>query len=273
MQKPSPFGRGILAALLCIFLPLFSFAGTSDAADAAMNKNAAAVRALIQQKANVNAPQADGTTALHWAARWDDLDMAAVLIQAGANSQAANRTGATPMFLAAVNGSAAMIESLLKTGADPNAPVLSHGETALMMAARTGKLDAVKVLVSHGAGVQEKEDLRGTDALMWAAEQGHSAVVKFLLDNGADVDAQSKIIRPVRRNGLGFARPSPDGKPNGEPMGALTPLLFAAREGSIETVRVLVAAGAKVNKTSLDGSGPLLVAVQNGHYEIGRAHV
>jgi len=263
-------GEWFLAAVLCVLLPLSSFAGTSDVADAAMNKNAAAVRALIQQKANVNAPQADGTTALHWAARWDDLDIAAVLIQAGANSQAANRTGATPMFLAAVNGSATMIESLLKAGADPNAPVLSHGETALMMAARTGKLDAVKVLVSHGAGVQEKENLRGTDALMWAAEQGHSGVVKFLLDNGADVDAQSKIIRPVRRNGLGFARPSPDGKPNGEPMGALTPLLFAAREGSIETVRVLVAAGAKVNKTSVDGSGPLLVAVQNGHYEIAR---
>src|SRR6266702_2427304 len=100
-----------------------------------MTKNAAAVRALIQQKANVNAPQADGTTALHWAARWDDLDMAAVLIQAGANSQAANRTGATPMFLAAVNGSATMIERLLKAGADLNAAVLSHGETALMMAA------------------------------------------------------------------------------------------------------------------------------------------
>src|SRR5262249_32947553 len=156
----------------------------------------------------------------------------------------------TPMFLAAVNGSATMIERLLKAGADPNAPVLSHGETALMMAARTGKLDAVKVLLSHGAGVQERENLRGTDALMWAAEQGHSAVVKFLLENGADVDAQSKIIRPVRRNGLGFARPSPDGNPTGEPMGGLTPLLFSARQGSIETVRILVAAGAQVNKAS-----------------------
>src|SRR5206468_11147483 len=197
----------------------------------------------------------DGTTALHWAARWDDVEMARDLARAGANARAANRAGATPLFLAAMNGSATMIERLLKAGADPNAAVLSHGETALMIAARTGKLDAVQVLVSHGAGVQEKEDLRGTDALMWAAEQGHSGVVKFLLDNGADVDAQSKIIRPVRRNGLGFARPSPGGKPNGEPMGALTPLLFAAREGSIETVRVLVAAGAKVNKTSLDGSG------------------
>src|SRR5437660_11887326 len=93
----------VLAALLCVFVSSSLLAGTSDVADAAMSKNVAAVRALIQQKANVNAPQADGTTALHWAARWDDLEMAAALIQAGANAQAANRTGATPMFLAAGN--------------------------------------------------------------------------------------------------------------------------------------------------------------------------
>src|SRR6266478_1881176 len=117
----------LTGGLLCI--ATFA-AGTSDLADAAMKKNGTALRALIQQKANVNAPQADGTTALHWAARWDDLEMAAALIQAGANAQPANRTGATPMFLAAVNGSAAMIESLLKAGAEVNAPVLSHGETA-----------------------------------------------------------------------------------------------------------------------------------------------
>src|SRR5881296_3663328 len=119
----------LIGGLLC--MAAFA-AGTSDVADAAMKKNGTALRSLLQQKANVNAPQADGTTALHWAARWDDLETAAVLIQAGANPQAANRTGATPMFLAAVNGSATMIERLLKAGADPNAPVLSHGETALM---------------------------------------------------------------------------------------------------------------------------------------------
>ena len=259
-----------MAAVLCVLLPLWAFAGTSDVADAAMNKNTAAVHALIQKKANVNASQADGTTALHWAARWDDLDMAAALIQAGASPRSSNRTGATPMFLAAVNGSAPMIELLLKAGVDANGPVLSHGETALMMAARTGKPDAVKVLLSHGADIHARENLRGTDALMWAAEQGHADIVELLLEIGADVDAQSRIIRPIRRNGLGFARPSPDGKPNGDPMGGLTPLLFADREGSIETVRVLVAAGANVNKASVDGSSPLLVAVQNGHYEIAR---
>src|SRR6185295_3919560 len=101
----------------------------SDVANAAMQKNSQAVRTLLQQKVDVNAPQSDGTTALHWASRWDDIDMAATLIRSGANPQAANRDGATPMFLAAMNGSAAMIETLLKAGVDANAPVLTRGET------------------------------------------------------------------------------------------------------------------------------------------------
>jgi ankyrin repeat protein len=270
-SPPNLGGELFFATLLCLFVSLWLFAGTSDVADAAMKKDAAALRALIQQKADVNAPQADGTTALHWAARWNDLEMAASLIRAGANAQAANRTGATPMFLAAVNGSAAMIETLLKAGAPANAPVLSHGETALMMAARTGKLDAVRMLTSRGADVHAKENLRGTDALMWAAEQGHADIVKFLLDSGAEVGAQSKIIRPIRRNGLGFGRPGPDGRPPaGDPMGGLTPLLFAVREGGLQTVHVLVTAGADVNRAAADGSSPLLVAVQNGNYEIAQ---
>ena len=257
----------LTGGLLCI--ATFA-AGTSDLADAAMKKNGTALRSLLQQKANVNAPQADGTTALHWAARWDDLEMAGALIRAGANPQAANRDGATPMFLATVNGSAPMIETLLNAGADANTPVLSRGETALMMASRTGKLDAVKMLLSHGAALSATENLRGTNALMWAAEQGHTAVVQLLLDNGAAVDAQSKVLRPIRRNGLGFARPAPDGKPTGDPMGGLTALLFAVRQGSLDTVRILVGAGADVSKAAVDGSGPLLVAIQNGQYDIAR---
>ncbi len=246
------------------------FAAASEIADAAMNKNPQAVRALIQQKVDVNAPQADGTTALHWAARWDDLETASLLIRAGANARAANRAGATPLFLAALNGNAAMIDLLIESGADPSAPVLSHGETALMMAARTGKVEAVKILLSRGANVNAVENLRGTTALMWAAEQGHAAVVRLLIEYGAAVDFQSKVIRPIRRNGLGFGRPGPDGEPAGDPMGGLTALLFAVREGSLDTVKVLSNAGAGLSKAAVDGSTPLLVAVQNGQYEIGK---
>ena len=137
---------------------------TSPVADAAMNKDRDALRNLLKQKADVNAPQADGTTALHWVVRWDDMESVDLLLKAGANAQAANRAGATPMFLASTTGDAAMIEKLLKGGADANAPILAHGETALMMAARSGNVDAVKVLLDHGAQVNAKENLRGTSA-------------------------------------------------------------------------------------------------------------
>src|SRR5437868_4365270 len=132
-------------------------APVSEIADAAMRGNKEAVRASLQRKVDVNAPQVDGTTALHWAVRADDLETADLLIKAGAKVTAANREGATPLMLAGINGNAAMIERLIKAGVDANAPLTKDGDTALMMAARTGKLDAVKVLLDHGAQVNVKE--------------------------------------------------------------------------------------------------------------------
>ncbi len=233
-----------------------------------MNQDASAVRALLAKKADVNAPQADGTTALDWAARWDDLETARLLIRAGADPRIANHDGATPMFLASQDGSAAMIEQLLRAGADVNAPVLAHGETALMMASRSGSVDAVKVLLDHGAQVNAKDTLRGTTALMWAAEQGHVAVLELLASRGADVSARSEVLRTLKRAGLGFAPASKQGGPDAPVKGGLTALLFAARQGSMECVRALTKSGAGVNQTSADGSSSLLVAVQNGYYDI-----
>lgn len=256
--------RGI--SLLALFA-LPCFAGISDVADAAQAKNGAAVAALINKKADVNAPQADGATALHWAAQWNDLAMADQLLRAGAKADSANRDGATPLFLASVNGSVPLIEKLLQAGANVDAPILAHGETALMMAARTGNLDAVKMLLDHGADIKAKESLRGTNALMWAAEQGHAKIVELLISKGADVKVQSAAITGPRRRGLGFAPPN---APPAPPKGGLTALLLAVREGSLESVKVLVNGASDVNQASVDGSGPLLVAVQNGFYDIGR---
>jgi ankyrin repeat protein len=240
----------------------------SDIADAVMHQDNSAIQKLLAAKSDVNAPQTDGSTALHWAARWNDLETASLLIQAGADAKAANHDGATPMFLASQNGSAAMIDQLLKAGADVNAPVLSHGETALMMASRSGNVDAVKALLEHGAEMNAKDTLRGTTALMWAAEQGHVAIVELLATRGADVRAQSTVLRPLKRAGLGFAPASRQGGPDAPIKGGLTALLFAARQGSLECVRVLTKSGADVNQTSADGSSPLLVAVQNGYYDM-----
>src|SRR5262249_10780486 len=184
---------------LLLYLQALVATKGSDVADAARQRNVAEVRRLLDQHADVNLPQADGTTALHWAAQWNDLDLAGRLIRAGANAKAAAREGATPMLLACINGSAPMIALLLDAGVDVNAPVLAHGETALMMAARTGALDALKLLLDRGASVNATEPLRGTTAVMWALEQEHPAAATVLISRGADVNAQSKIVSSTGR--------------------------------------------------------------------------
>ena len=181
---------GCVAVLLVFAATFIVGAGRSEVADAVMNGNKAALRALLQQKADVNAPQTDGATALHWAVYRDDLEAADLLIRAGSNVKAANRTGATPLAMASLYGHTAMIEKLLKAGADPKERG-PNGETTLMFAARNGNPAAIRVLLDAGADVNAAEQLRGTTALMWAAEQRHPAAVKALIDGGANVGARS----------------------------------------------------------------------------------
>src|SRR5215213_1966648 len=139
--------QAIIGSMLVLATSGPALAAGSEVADAAAKGDRAAVRSLIQRKADVNAPQVDGTTALHWAARVDDLDLAEMLLAAGANVSAANREGVTALQLASINGSAPMLQKLLKAGADPNAPLDQFQDTALMMAARTGKTEALRVLL------------------------------------------------------------------------------------------------------------------------------
>jgi ankyrin repeat protein len=218
--------------------------------DAAEKQDRAKVAALLKQGVEVNAPQADGMTALHWAAYHDDLPTATLLVKAGANAKVANRYAVTPLALACTNGNTEIVELLLQAGADPNA-TLRGGETALMTAARTGKTGPVKALLARGAKVDAR-DRKGQTALMWAAADGHADVVTMLLKAGAD-----------------FRTPLPSG---------FTPLLFAAREGRIDVVKGLLKAGADVNETLQPkkpaprgpkaGSSPLILAVENGHFDL-----
>ncbi len=259
----------------CYLVAMLSMAGLATAAspvaDAAMKGDKAVVRTLVLQKANVNAPQIDGTTALHWAVQTNDLETADLLIGAGANVSAANRASATPLLLASVNGNAAMIEKLLKAGANPNAALTKTGDTALMMTARTGKPDAVKVLLDHGAQVNAKETWGDTTPLMWAVSQRHPDVAKLLIDRGADVNAKSKFVPSA--SGRGFEGTTPvDAKPNQaaeeHASGLMTPLMFAAREDDLESARLLVAAGADLNAIGGDGKDALGLAAFSGSYDI-----
>jgi len=157
----------------------------SPLADAAQSGDKAAIQKLIQARADVNAPQVDGATALHWAIYRDDGELVDLLIRGGANVKAANREGMTPLAMAALYGNPSILDKLLKAGADAKS-LGPNGETMVMLAARNGNPQAIKVLVEGGADVNAKEPLRGTTALMWAAEQKHPEAVKALLAAGAD---------------------------------------------------------------------------------------
>src|SRR5712691_652596 len=305
-----------------------------------MRGDKAAVRTLIGQRADVNAPQNDGATALHWAVYRGDRELAVMLIRAGANVKAANREGVTPLWLASVNGDASILTALIEGGADPNEK-LPLGRTPLMIAARTGTVDAMKVLLDHGADTNAKDTLRGTTPLMWAADEGHPAAVKLLVDRGADIKARSAPAErgsgpalgksgdprravsalaaaiaagqatpglgqlgglngsPRSTAGRGGAGAAGGGRGNGRGAGAgaaaadgdqnddafvaafggrgaaqkdgggLTPLVFATRANDLESVKVLLAAGADINQTTAYGWSPLLVATQNRYYKLG----
>lgn len=261
----------VLAALFALAAAAAPRSDVPEVANAAMRGDREAVRTLLQQKADVNAQQVDGTSALHWAVEANDLQMADLLLRSGAKTSAANKAGATPLLLATQNGNAAMVERLLTAGADPNTPLTKTGDTALMMAARTGKIDAVKVLLDHKAQVNAHETWGGTTALMWAVSERHPDVVKLLIDRGADVNAKSYFVPSASGRGFEGTTPVPP-KPN-QPIeefaaGMLTPLMFAAREDALDSAKMLLAAGADINAQGGDGKDALSLALFDGSYAV-----
>jgi ankyrin repeat protein len=320
-------------------------------ADAAMQGDKDAVQSLLKQHVDVNAPQGDGSTALHWAAYRDDAEMVKLLLGAGANVNAATREGAiTPLFMACASGDAAIVGALLAAGADPNT-VKSNGTTALMIAAESGGTDAVKMLVDHGANVNAKETVHGQTALMFAAAQNREGVVRLLVARGADAnistsvrklekvrfDQDGNIVedRPARAGAAAGAgenddaanldalahsvglesavyavdtsaaaqgaldtfahtlglkavsysvdnarkKPAKAGDIGNRPprksgpdfMGGMSALLYAAREGYLETARALVESGANVNEVSAgEKMSPLVEAIINGHLDLAK---
>jgi ankyrin repeat protein len=201
----------------------------------------AAIAERLANEVDVNARQADGATALHWAVHRDDAQTTKRLIELRASVDVRNDFGITPLSLACTNGNAPIIEALLIAGADPNAALLT-GETPLMTAAHSGNLDAVGVLLKHGANVNAKEPVRQQTALMWALGEKHTEVARKLIEHGADIRATTT---------LGF-----------------TPLLFAVREGDLEATRTLLEAGADPNTTAKDDLSALHVATLRGHAKV-----
>ena len=298
--------RGGLVALA--LSALLQAAPGAPVADAAMQGNREAVKALLKQAADVNAAQGDGMTALHWAAMKDDAELAQTLLYAGANVRATTRIGAyTPLLLAAKNGSASVMAPLLKSGAEVDAAT-SNGTTPLMFAAASGNLDAVTALLDGGANANAKETVRHLTPAMFAAASNRAGVLRLLAKRGADLKATSKVTDlaalskdPEALRAFTTGNPQPPGEPpqggrSGPAaggrgrgrgpqtpgvdrnyqlnelvaaQGGLTPLLLAAREGHVDAVTVLLEAGADVNQVSAgDRTSPLLIATINGHFDL-----
>src|SRR5215470_16008327 len=204
---------------------------------------------------------ADGTTPLHKAVLANDIPTIQKLLRSGANASAANRYGVTPLSLAATNGSPVVVEMLLKAGADPKAN-LPGGQTVLMTAARTGNPEVVKMFLDRGADPNARENTNSETALMWAAAENHPEAAKLLIAHGADVNAVTTDLKYAKdRFGL-------EGVLTILPHGHWTPLLYAARQGSLDAAKVLVDANADKNARDPDLSTPAIIATINGHYDV-----
>lgn len=328
-----PIGLLLVSAL--------AYAGDARLSEAAMRGDRAAVVSLLKQGVDIDGAQGDGSTALHWAAFNDDLETTKILVAAGANVKVTTREGAiTPLFMAANNGNAAIIEVLLKAGAGPNS-VKANGTTVLMLAASSGNPDAVKILLDHGADVNAKESVHGQTALMFAAALNRDAAIRMLLAHGADpnisttvrkmervrFDQDGNVVedRPGGRGGRGgapgkspevmdaesaaaaqkfanqtqksdldvfsralnlksvvylTAKPRaragdvaarPPRKVGADFMGGMTALLYASREGHMESVKALVEGKADVNQVSGgDKFSPMVTAIANGHLTLAK---
>ena len=300
----------LLAFALVATIPFAKIHAASPAAvvEAAMQGNHDTVRALLKEGADVNTAQADGMTALHWAAQKNDVDLAKMLLYAGANVKATTRIGGyTPLLVAAKLGHAQVIDALLASGADPNGRTM-NGTTPLMFAAQAGNLAAVQALLDKGADVNAKEKVKGETALTFAAAYGRADVVRLLTAKGADVNVTTKAVdlaafnkeeqerllqfqQQQAQGGRGGAQGAagqggrrgfnPNAKPGIERQynytelvaywGGVTPLHLAARQGELETTKALLEAGANVNQRALgDNSTPLLIATINGHFDLAK---
>lgn len=216
--------------------------------------------ALIESGVDVNRASADGTTALHWAAYYGELELAQRLIRAEADPDTSNDYGSSPLGEAATKGDLEMTSLLLEAGADAES-ANPEGQTALMAVARTGNITAAKLLLDKGADVNAVEAWGGQSALHWAAARKHPEMVEFLIANGADID-----IRAIDRNWE--RRVTSEPRMKDMKTGGFTPLLYAVRENCIACVNALLDAGADINKPDPDNVSPLILSLVNLRYDM-----
>ena len=272
--------RFLVALCLAALLPLrTAIAADERLVQAAAQADVQLVRQLLAGRADVNAADGNGTSPLHWAVWADDPATVDELVRAGASVTAVNAFGVTPIYTAAERGNATIIRRLIASGAKANGTDRS-GDTILMAAVRSGSLDAVTALVEAGADVNAADPQLGHTVLMWAVRSDSASIARLLLARGASLEARTRTgAKPAARppgagggsHGVGIVRSGVP--PQGEQLptpGGMTPLLFAARDGSLEAARVLIDAGANLNATDPNGMTPLMMAITNGQIRVAQ---
>jgi len=237
-------------------------------ADAVEQRDTRTIDTLLAKRTDINAPQPDGASALHWAAHYDDVALVRRLLAAGANPNAANDNGVTPLALACENGGTQVANVLLSAGARANVAAAS-GETPLMTAVRAGAADIVDALVERGADVNATESSHQQTALMWAVSRGHDRIVQRLIAAGADVNARSRVRRRTVQLNTRYGDQNSVRGVTELDLGGFTPLLFAARTGTVESARQLLDGGANVNDKAPGGTTALIVAAHRGNGGVG----
>jgi len=260
MIPTSAHFRFIFLCLAAVSLQLAaSTALSATLPDLAEAGERAAVMELIAASADVNAQSIDGTTALHWAVYQKDLELVKHLLEQGADPDISNDYHASPMTVASVHGDYAIMQALVDAGGDIES-FNPEGQTLLMAVARTGNTETARLLLERGANVNAVEGWGGQTALMWAASQKQPQMVALLLEYGAEADARGKDHDWPR-----WITSEPRNKPLQR--GGFTALLYAAREGCKDCVEALLDAGADINLPDIDNGTPLLMAMQNLHYD------
>jgi ankyrin repeat protein len=275
-----------MVVIFCLvsFVPpsLRAIANEGSLVDAARVEDWDAVRGLIGDGINPRAVDVDRNQAIHWAVRADAIEVAELLLGAGADASAENLHGVTPLYLATRNAHVPMMEILLEAGADGN-QVDVTGETVLMLAAQTGEVEAVRTLLAHGAEVNAAEPRYGMTPMMYASRDGHVDVIEALLEHGADITIRTETAEtPAHRlpcigqsgcgsHGLGIVRGGLPERGRRDPIpGAMTALMYASREGHLDSVGLLLDAGAEVNEVDMNDVTPLMLAISNNRLDVAR---
>ena len=218
----------------------------------------------IRAGTDVNEAQPDGTRPIHWAVYKVDYELIDALIAKKAKVDVTNEFGSAPLAEAVKLADARMVKVLLDAGAGVEA-ANQDGQTALMLAIKTAELPIVEMLVKAGANVNAVEKFQNQTPLMWAAGAPKNAgeMTRLLLSKGASVKARALYTDWPNQI---------SSEPRGQyrPVGGLTALLYASRNGCDVCVEALIGSGAEVNVPTPEGVTPLMIALDNDHNDVAK---